>query len=123
MKKVCRCIMCPIGCTIEIIVDESGNIKEIKGGLCERGRKYAKSISDKRMQVLTTTIPLSKPVGETRVLPVKSDVPVNIDDMKKIVSALKKITVTPPVKVGTVIVENIEGVNVKIIATRSIGTP
>lgn len=121
MIEKCKCIMCPVGCEIEVITDDNGNIVDIRGGLCERGRNYAIERMKRKAQVLTTTLRLSKPVGQVRVVPVKTLEPVDISDMRDVVRALKEITVHPPVKAGDVIAENLLGKGITVVATRSIG--
>ncbi|GEM_PF-328311 len=121
MIEKCKCIMCPVGCEIEIISDESGNIVDIKGGLCERGKVYALERMNRKAQILTTTVSLSEPVGQVRVVPVKSLEPVDVSDMRDAIRALKEITIKPPVKAGDVIAENVLGKGITVVATRSIG--
>ena len=121
MIEKCKCIMCPVGCEIEIITDEKGAVIDIKGGLCDRGRNYALERMKRKAQILTTTVRLSEPVGQVRVVPVKSLEPVDVSDMRDVVRVLKAITVTPPVKAGDVIAENVLGKGITVVATRSIG--
>ncbi|NOZ92310.1 MAG: DUF1667 domain-containing protein [Dictyoglomi bacterium] len=122
MRRQCKCIMCPVGCEIEIVLDDSGNVVEVIGGLCERGRNFAKETAGQNMQIVTTTIKLAKPVGEVRVVPVKTLTPVPVSQMKEVVSYLKTLVVQPPVKVGDVIADNIGGKYIIVVATRSVGT-
>lgn len=121
MKRLCKCIMCPVGCEIEITLDNDNNVIEVKGGLCERGREFVRITGGERMQVVTTVVKLSKPIGEVRVVPVKTLNPVPVSFMKTVVSYLKNLTVDPPVKAGDVIIEEIDGKHIVVVSTRSIG--
>ena len=40
MKKTLTCIECPIGCTIEVELQD-GNVISVQGNGCPRGRLYA----------------------------------------------------------------------------------
>ena len=112
--------MCPVGCTIEVVVDENGKVVEVIGGLCERGREFARKTAGENMQIVTTTVKLSVPVGEVRVIPVKTTEPVPVSEMQSIVSLLKRISVNPPIKAGDVITQVGTNKSIKVIATRSV---
>ncbi len=122
MKRRCKCIMCPVGCEIEIVLDDMGNVVEVIGGLCERGRNFAKETAGQNMQIVTTTVKLTEPVGEVRVVPVKTTTPIPVSQMKDVVSYLKTLEVKPPVKIGDIITDNIGGKHITVVATRSVGT-
>jgi CxxC motif-containing protein len=108
------CIECPIGCEITV---ETGNEMKITGSRCVRGEKYAvQEVSDPR-RVLTTTVFVEGAIRP--LLPVASDGEIPKGMVKKCVRELSKIKVKAPVNYGDVIVEDVCGTGVDVIASRS----
>jgi CxxC motif-containing protein len=115
MKKELICINCPMGCSLEVTYD-GGKIASVKGSECPRGKDYAEKEIFHPERVVTTTVRIKG--AAVPVLPVKTAKPVPKDLGSKIVQAASKITVNAPVRVGDIIVDNILGTNVSLIATR-----
>ena len=68
MKRNLTCIVCPIGCTLEVeLID--GKVVSVKGNTCPRGEKYAISECTNPERMVTTTIRCEN----GKVLPVKTD--------------------------------------------------
>ena len=65
------CIVCPLGCGINVTMNE-GKIIKIEGNGCPRGAKYAESECTNPVRTLTTTIKCD----DGRVLPVKTKKPI-----------------------------------------------
>ena len=40
MLREFTCIMCPLGCSLEV-TEENGQVLEVKGNTCPKGREYA----------------------------------------------------------------------------------
>lgn len=110
--KTVTCIICPKGCQIDVkLVD--GNIVSIKNYGCKRGIEYAKNeVLDPR-RTLTTTLKLT----DGRMLPVKTKEPIPKKLLKRAMIDLKDIKVSPPVKIGDVVVSDVAGTGIYIIAT------
>ena len=47
MNRTLTCIGCPMGCSIEVELDEAGNFVDSKGWSCKIGERYAKEIKIK----------------------------------------------------------------------------
>lgn len=113
-KKI-TCIVCPKGCQIQVRLN-NGEIVSIEGYECKRGIDYAKNeVLDPR-RTLTTTLKLST----GGVLPVRTKEPIPKKLLKKAMLETKDIIVEPPVKVGDVVVENIAGTGIDLIATGNV---
>lgn len=107
------CIMCPKGCHLQ--VDDELNVT---GNTCPRGVTYGKQeVTDPR-RYLTSTVKLNS--KNYRRLPVISSGDLPKDKVSEVVKFLDTVTVTPPVKVKDVIVTNVLGLGVDILATRTI---
>ena len=114
MKLVC--INCPRGCNLNV-ENINGEIK-VTGNFCPRGEKYAINELTNPLRTLTTTVAI-KSINYER-LPVISSAPLPKDKVMDAVKALKNVEVKAPIKMGDVIVSNIIGLDVDIIASKSI---
>ena len=112
MKNVI-CIMCPKGC--HLTVDDDLNVT---GNTCPRGVTYGKQeVTDPR-RYLTSTVRINS--KNYRRLPVISAGDLPKDRVADVVKYLDTVEVKAPVEVKQVIVENVLGLGVDIVATRTI---
>lgn len=107
------CIECPKGCHLK--VDDELNVT---GNTCPRGLKYAINEITCPKRVITSTVVIkSKLVSR---LPVMSENEIPKEKMFDVVNEIAKIRLEAPVKCRDVIIENVCGTGVNIIATRTI---
>jgi len=109
------CIVCPKGCEITVEV-EDGIIKSINGYGCPMGKKHAVTEITKPMRVLMTVVKCID--GDLPVVSVKTEKPIPKDKLLEASRYLKRVEVKAPVRIGDVIVDDILGLGVKVIATR-----
>lgn len=108
------CITCPRGCRLS--VDENLNVT---GNFCPRGAAYAKAELTHPVRMVTHTVRI---ISELEMrLPVKTSQAIDKKLMFKVIDELDKIEVKAPVKIGDVIIKNIFGTGVDILATKNIG--
>ena len=107
------CIVCPKGCHLK--VDDEGNVT---GHTCIRGEKYGKQEAVDPKRTLTSTVKINSKL--VRRLPVITNGDVPKDKVKEIVRYLDNVEVDAPIKVKDVIVSNVMGLGVDIVATRTI---
>ena len=102
MKRTLTCIECPIGCEIEVEL-ENRKVRSLTGNGCPRGKTYgeAEVICPKR--VVTSTVRAEN--GE--MVPVKTDKPVRKDALFEVMKRIAKTTCKMPVALGDILVENI----------------
>ena len=86
MKKVLTCIECPIGCEIELEI-QNGTIISIVGNNCPRGKLYAETEVTSPKRVITSTIRAES--GE--MIPVKTDRPIRKDAMLQVMKIINTI--------------------------------
>ena len=110
------CICCPMGCQMQLHV-ESGAISEIDGNKCKIGPKYARQEFTDPRRMLSTTVACRD--GLWPRLPVKTTEAIPKAMMGEIARSLHSLTVTAPVEIGAVIVENVCGTSINVVATRS----
>jgi CxxC motif-containing protein len=110
------CIVCPLGCPLAVTTRPGGDLPAVAGNRCQRGLEYGRTeVSDPR-RVLTTTVTLE---GATlRRLPVKTAGPIPRRLVREAALALRSVTVTAPVQPGDVVLTDLLGTGVAVVATR-----
>lgn len=111
------CIVCPIGCQLRVTA-RGREVVEVVGHLCERGERYAIDEYTAPRRVLTTTVNLQN--ASTRYLPVKTASPIPKELLLPCMGILKRVMVSPPIDLGDVVVKNVLGTGVDVVATRSV---
>ncbi len=109
------CIGCPLGCRLS--VDEE-NDYAVTGHTCKRGEVYGKNELKNPTRVLTTTVKAQG--GIHGRCPVRTESAIPKGMLFEAMKELSKVKVTSPVKCGEVVVENILGTGVNVIATRDL---
>ncbi len=109
------CIICPNGC--HIMVTEQPDCKcTTEGEGCKRGQEYAVQEYREPKRMLITTMRIEG--GILPVLPVRSTKELPKGRIFDAVKHVSTIAVKAPVKMGTVIVPNLLGLGVDVIASR-----
>ncbi len=117
-KREMTCITCPLGCALTVEWEENGEII-VTGNTCPRGEQYGKSeILDPRRTV-TTTVRVKGKDGDCLV-PVKTAGEVPKDKIADCIRAVAEAKVTAPIAIGDVIVENVAGTGVDVVATKGL---
>lgn len=115
MSKNLTCIECPKSCNL--IVDiENCRVVKVSGNQCKVGESYCLAEIENPMRVLTSTV-----LGEglsLKMIPVRTDRPIQKAKLLEAMAEIKKIIVEKPVKAGDAIVSNFLGLGVNLIATR-----
>ena len=114
--KHITCIRCPIGCQLTVEVTD-GVVTKVEGNLCKRGVEYAQSECVHPVRTLTTTVRVLN--GDP--LPVRSREPLPKEMIFACMDVMRTVAVTAPVAAGTVIVADICGTGVDMIATAAAG--
>lgn len=109
------CIVCPKGCRLHVD-DENGYL--VSGNSCIRGAEYGKNEILNPTRVLTSTVKAEG--GLYRRCPVKTNRAVPKAKLFEIMAALNAVTLSAPVQVGQVIIENVCGTGADIIATKGL---
>ncbi len=109
------CIGCPLGC--RLTVDED-NDYAVTGNSCKRGVDYGKNELKNPTRVLTTTVEVEGGIHSR--CPVRTQEPIPKAKLFEAMDVLLKVKLKSPVKCGDVVVENLLGTGVDVIATRNI---
>lgn len=111
------CIGCPMGCQLQAKLDGT-EVVEVTGNTCKKGEEYAKKECTNPTRIVTSSVYVKD--GEIDVVPVKTESDIPKGMIFDCVKALKGVVVNAPVNIGDVVVENILGTGVNVIATRKI---
>ncbi|MBO4411940.1 MAG: DUF1667 domain-containing protein [Lachnospiraceae bacterium] len=114
MEKEIICTVCPMGCHIRV-TGEGDRIDSIEGFTCKRGEAYGRSEFSHPVRILTSTVKLTG--GEEALLPVRSSAPVPKESLFECMTILKNTVVSAPVKCHDVVVRDIAGTGIDIIAS------
>jgi CxxC motif-containing protein len=114
-KVQITCINCPMGCDVELEV-ENGEIVRIEGANCPAGESYVKEEYHNPTRILPTTARVSG--GKLPLVPVKTNKPMPKGKLEEAMREIAKVELDAPVKLGDVVIEDILGTGVDIVATR-----
>ena len=111
------CIGCPLGCPLTVEM-EGNEVKSVSGNTCPRGDAYARKELTNPTRIVTSTVRVNG--GRLAMVSVKTESDIPKGKIFDCVKALKDIEVKAPVKIGDVIVENVAGTGVNVIATKNV---
>ncbi|WP_405379253.1 DUF1667 domain-containing protein [Phascolarctobacterium sp.] len=114
--RVMNCIMCPMGCELTVTI-EDGKVTNVTGNTCPRGPKYANDEVTAPKRMLTSTVAIEG--GVLPLLPVVSATVLPKERVMDCARFLRSVKINAPVKAGDVVVENILGLGVNIVASRN----
>lgn len=117
IKKDLICIGCPLGCSLEVLV-ENGSVIKISGHSCKKGENYAARECTNPTRIITTTLEVIN--GAEAMVSIKTERDIPKDKIYECIRALKGVKVEAPVEAGQIIVENILGTGVNVIATKNV---
>lgn len=118
MLKEMVCINCPMSCHLSVTL-EDGKVVSVSGNTCPRGVAYAEKELTNPTRMLTSTVLIQG--GIHSCLPVISSGDLPKDKIFDVMKEIQRVEVQAPVKVNDVIIENVCGLGVDIIASRSMG--
>ena len=107
------CIVCPKGC--HLTIDENMNVS---GNSCKRGEVYAKAEVTHPTRMITSTVKVNG--GSLSRVSVATSAPIPKEEIFNVMAEINKASVTAPVKIKDVIIKNVLGLGVDIVATRNV---
>lgn len=112
--KTVTCIVCPTGCHLTVTLDGK-TVLSVEGMGCPRGKVYGAAEAVAPVRVLTTSLPVDPSFGGG-MLPVKSARPLPKERLFDAMRALSRVTIGRPLALGDVVVPNICGTGVDMVA-------
>lgn len=112
MKRTLTCIVCPLGCQLEVELDGK-RVVSVSGNTCARGKTYAETECTAPMRTVTSTVKCE----DGGLVAVKTDRPIPRERVADCMRIINRTVVCLPVSVGDVLVEDVFGS--RIIATQN----
>lgn len=111
------CICCPLGCRIEVTLDENGQVSDVSGYTCKRGADYAaqEAVAPERMATAVLNVG-----GCLEPVSVKTARPVPKASMRDVLAAVAALELSAPIAAGDVLIDDVCGTGVAIVATKSV---
>ena len=117
MEKVnLVCIGCPLGLTVEM---EGKEVVSVSGNTCPNGDQYARKELTTPTRIVTSTVRVTG--GTLAMVSVKTQSDIPKGKIFDCVKALQAIDVPAPVTIGQVILEDVAGTGVAVLATKNVG--
>jgi CxxC motif-containing protein len=110
------CVVCPVGCEIDVVHDGS-KIISMEGNKCEKSEEFVRQELTEPMRILTTTVRIQG--SRWPVIPVRTDKAVAKRSFPRIMRQLRRIRLQAPVSMLDVVVRDILRTGANIIATRT----
>ena len=98
---------------------KDGEVQSVEGNTCKRGAIYGKKEVTNPTRIVTTTVRVLGGTENVVSVKTKEDIPkAKIFDC---IHELKEVTVAAPVQIGDIILHNVAGTGVDIVATKNVG--
>ncbi len=118
MKEII-CISCPMGCRLTVDDTDKTDIK-VSGNTCRRGEEYAVNEVTAPKRMVTGSVKVMG--GQIAMASVKTAQAIPKQLIFECLKQINAITVTAPVCIGDVIIRNVCGCGVDVVATRNVPT-
>ncbi|MCI8741851.1 MAG: DUF1667 domain-containing protein [Lachnospiraceae bacterium] len=116
-KRELICIGCPMGCPLTVEL-EGSEVKSVTGHTCKRGDVYARKEVTNPTRIVTSTVKVEG--GKADMVSVKTREDIPKGRIFDCVRALKGVTVQAPVHIGDVVVPDVAGTGVDMVATKQV---
>jgi len=113
MMKKLTCIICPNGCNLSVEECKGGFV--VTGNVCNKGRDFAIGEMTNPCRSVTSTVKTVFPAVPRLSVKTARDIPYRLifESMRQI----NGVTIDHPVHIGDVIIEDVCGTGVSIVAT------
>ena len=109
------CVACPMGCGMQVEHTAAGEVSGVAGNTCKRGEAYARAELTNPVRSFHSTIRVTG--GKAALVSVKSAAPVPKGKLMACAGATRGIRVRAPIAIGDVIVHNVCGTGIDLVAT------
>ena len=116
-KRELICIGCPMGCPLTVELEE-GQVMSVTGHTCKRGDVYARKEVTNPTRIVTPTVKVEGGNADMVSVKTKEDIPKG--KIFDCVRALKDVTVKAPVHIGDVVLADVAGTGVDMVATKAV---
>ena len=114
--RTVTCTVCPMGCSIRVGIHD-GEPVTFEGHQCKRGPVYARDELLDPRRMLTTTVRVRG--GSVRLVPARTSAVVPRDKLRAIMALVRALAVDAPVVPGQVLLADLLGTGVDLVASGS----
>lgn len=111
------CVLCPVGCELEVRKDPAGEL-QIEGNQCEKGIPFAVEEILYPKRNLATSVPVKGTAA--KMVSVRLSGPVPREKIFPILAEISKLRPEAPVRRGQVLIADVCGAGIDVIATRTV---
>ena len=115
-NRTLTCIGCPLGCALQVEI-ENGEVLSVSGNTCKRGDVYARKEVTHPTRIVTSTVRVVG--GDITMVSVKTANDIPKEKIFECVKVLKEVEVQAPIAIGDVVLSNVAGTGVDIVASIS----
>ncbi len=118
LTKEMVCIVCPLSCKVK--VESNPGVTEeliVEGHQCKRGKVYAIEEFTNPTRMVTSTVVIYN--ASLPRLPVKTSKPIPKGLIFPCIKEIERVSVNGPVKMGDVIIKDLLGTDIDLVASRS----
>ncbi len=112
------CINCPLGCPLQVEVDETGKVLSVSGNTCKRGEEYGRREVTAPVRTVTSTVRVTG--GEAPVVPVRTRGEIPKEKIFACMAEIRSVSIAAPVRLGDVVLKNAAGTGVDIVASKTV---
>lgn len=117
MEKIeLTCINCPLGCSVTVEKNGDG-IVSVTGNSCPRGEAYARKEVTNPTRIVTSTVKTINAKKPFVSVKTKEDIPKS--KIFDVMEEINKAVINGPVSIGDVVIENVAGTGIPVIATKA----
>lgn len=112
------CIGCPLGCALRVELNDAGEVVSVSGNTCKRGEEYGRREVTAPVRMVTSTVRVTG--GKAAVVPVRTATDIPKGKIFDCMDEIRSAVVAAPVKIGDVVIENVAGTGVSIVASKAV---
>ena len=116
-KRELICIGCPMGCPLTVEMNGT-EVVSVTGNTCPRGDAYARKEVTNPTRIVTSTVKVEG--GKVDMVSVKTKEDIPKGKIFDCVKALKTVEVAAPVHIGDLIMKDVAGTGVDVVATKNV---
>ena len=116
-ERILTCIGCPLGCLLTVTL-ENGAVTAVQGNTCKRGDEYARKECTAPERMVTGTVRVLN--GSAPVVSVRTVSPIPKEKVMEAAAVMHAFTVKAPVALGDVVLADIAGTGIALMATGTV---
>ena len=112
------CVLCPNGCELTVELDDEYTILKLEGATCQRGGEYVKQELFAPQRNIATSVKVIG--GNMPLVSVRLSEAIPKERIFDVMDEIKKVKLEAPVSLGQVIIRNVLGLELDVIATKQV---